>query len=85
MNYEFINWTEDFIQSLLHQGSSGPKSLKKLVYSKTNRTALSFTFYQFFSLTLTAEMPGLDKSHHHSLEFRVQVSQFHAIFQKPFI
>ena len=30
-------------------------------------------------------MPGLDKSHHHSLEFRVQVSQFHAIFQKPFI
>ena len=50
-----------------------------------NRTALSFTFYQFFSLTLIVETPGLDKSHHHSLEFRVLVSQFHAIFQKPFI
>ena len=42
------------MQSLLHQGSSGPKSLKFFIYSvstlKTNRTALSFTFYQFFTL-----------------------------------
>ena len=43
------------MQSLLHQGSPGPKSLKKFfIYSvstlKTNRTALSFTFYQFFTL-----------------------------------
>ena len=42
------------MQSLLHQGSSGPESLKFFIYSvstlKTNRTALSFTFYQFFTL-----------------------------------
>ena len=48
------------MQSLLHQGSSAPRSLKKFfIYSmstlKTNRTALSFTFYQFFSLTLIGE------------------------------
>ena len=60
MIYEFINRTEDFMQSLLHQGSSAPRSLKKFfIYSmstlKTNRTALSFTFYQFFSLTLIGE------------------------------
>ena len=133
MIYEFINRTEDFMQSLLHQGSSAPRSLKKFfIYSmstlKTNRTA-SFTFYQFFSLTLIgeqgmaqwwelsppsstqpdvygiyglslllvlslpprgcffflfffSEMPGAITMH--SLVFRVQVSQFHATFQKLF-
>ena len=48
MNYEFINRTVDFIQSLLHQGSSGPKSLKKflkkLVYSK-NKPNRSFIYF----------------------------------------
>ena len=48
MNYEFINRTEDFIQSLLHQGSSRPKSLKKflkkLVYSK-NKPNRSFIYF----------------------------------------
>ena len=48
MNYEFINRTDDFIQSLFHQGSSGPKSLKtflkKLVYSK-NKPNRSFIYF----------------------------------------
>ena len=47
----FINRTEDFMQSLIHQRSS-IKSLRSSSYvvylsPRTNRTALSFTFSSF--------------------------------------